>query len=135
MGVDIQQGEVTEEQETHGGFHGDGYTYLQVEYPPETGDTLAERFHDGTVWKELPLPEKLELAVYGSAERGPMAALDNGTAAIPPVGSGYYWFRDRHRESEDPADPAGLFDRYSYNFDLAVYDTDTDTLYYVALDT
>ena len=78
---------------------------------------------------------KLELAAYGSAERGPLAALDDGTAAIPPVGSGYSWFRDRHRESEDPADPAGLFDRYSYNFDLAVYDTDTDTLYYVALDT
>lgn len=135
MGVDIQQGEAAVEQETHGGFHGDGYTYLQVEYSPETGDTLAEQFRDGAVWKELPLPEELEPAVYGSAERGPLAVLDDGTAAIPPVENGYYWFRDRHRESENPADPAELFDRCSYNFDLAVYDADADTLYYFALDT
>lgn len=134
MGVDIRQGEVTEERETHGGFHGDGYTWLQAAYPPETGDALTEGFHDGGVWKRLPLPKELETAAYGSAEREPLTALADG-AAIPPVESGYYWFRDRHSESKDPADPAELFDRYSYNFDLAVYDTDTDILYYFALDT
>ena len=44
-------------------------------------------------------------------------------------------FEDRHSEANDAYDDSGLFSRASYNFSLAVYDRDTNRLYYFEFDT
>ena len=42
---------------------------------------------------------------------------------------------NRHPDAIDASDDTDLFDRYSYNFSIAVYDLDTDMLYYFEFDT
>jgi len=59
----------------------------------------------------------------------------DGTPAIPEVDNGYYYFRDRHYQSTDPTDDSGVLGRASYNFTIAIYDTDSKILYYMELDT
>ena len=49
--------------------------------------------------------------------------------------NGYYFFEDRHSESKDSADDSEMFYRNSYNFSIAVYDTDNHIFYYFELDT
>ena len=54
---------------------------------------------------------------------------------MPKVEKGYYFFYDRHSESSDPFDSSEVLDRSSLNFTVAVYDTETDKLYYAEMDT
>ena len=42
---------------------------------------------------------------------------------------------DRSSESTDNTDDSMLLSRYSFNFTIAIYDTDTDILYYFEYDT
>ena len=56
-------------------------------------------------------------------------------AHMPSIDNGYYMFEDRHSESKDSRDDSELFDRYSFNFSIAIYDCDTDKLYYFEFDT
>ncbi len=89
-------------------------------------------------WQELPLPEPLETAMYSVTEADGERTITRGTCfqrEIPWVSDGYYFFRDRHSESADPADPAELLERGSYNFTVALYDRDSQTLYYGEVDT
>ena len=41
---------------------------------------------------------------------------------------------DRQAESEQQNSDEQILERVSYNFSIAIYDTDTDTLYYVEAD-
>lgn len=119
---------VVEEKDTHGGFHGDG-TYLLVLDCSKNKETAQELVKD---WKELPLSDSLHTILYGSDTYGSLLAEETN---IPEVTNGYYYFCDRHVESTDSSDDTNLFTRASFNFTLAVYDSDTDRLYYVEFDT
>jgi hypothetical protein len=54
---------------------------------------------------------------------------------IPQIKNGYWFFSDRHNKSTSPEKDVDLFERRSFNFTLAIYDIDTNTLYYFELDT
>ena len=64
------------------------------------------------------------------AERKPMFILQ-----LPQIQNGYYYFVDRQAESEMQHSDAQLMERASLNFSIALYDVDTDTLYYIEVDT
>ena len=67
---------------------------------------------------------------------GPYITNDDGNALAPKVENGYYFFMDRQTdEDEDIYDDSSVLGRSSYNFTVAVYDTDTDTMHYFKLDT
>ena len=55
--------------------------------------------------------------------------------SVPLVERGCWFFLDRHDQATDPADDSGLHDRYSWNFTAAIFDADTNVLYYLELDT
>lgn len=115
---------VIEEADTHGGFHGDGSYYLILDCS-ENREKALNNIND---WNELPLSENLNSIMY----EGGLAEEVN----IPKkVENGYYRFYDRHSESADSSDDSELFDRASFNFSLAVYDSDTDMMYYFEYDT
>ncbi|MBO4898272.1 MAG: hypothetical protein J5590_08250 [Clostridia bacterium] len=114
---------VIEEKDTHGGFLGDGEYYLKLDCSKKREKAL-DIVKD---WNSLPLPE--ELAGFTCKEE------KDGENKIPEVKHGYYKFKDRHSESTNPSDSSEMADRHSYNFTLAVYDADNDTLYYYKLDT
>ena len=51
------------------------------------------------------------------------------------LGDGDYYLILDCSEAIDKSDDTNLFRRYSYNFSVAVYDLDTNTLYYFEFDT
>ena len=125
LGVDLTAGAVSVQENTHGGFHGDGETYVELTFEEAGGRNLAAALASTAGWNALPLSGELRAALEGS-ERG---------AALAQPQQGYWFFRDRHSQSTDPSDDGGLNDRYSWNFDAAVYDAERRVLYYYALDT
>ncbi len=123
---------VVEEQDTHGGFHGDGSYYLILDCSNNT-ETALEIVDS---WNDMPLSENLDLIMFGG-EKGGMSYGYNLSeeAHIPKIENGYYCFIDRHSEAEDSSDDSELFSRNSFNFSLAFYDSDTNIFYYFEFDT
>ncbi len=141
VGLDMTDGDYTEIVENHGGFHGDGETYSTVKFPD---DSLQEDIKDADGWKELPMSTNVTALIYGITEEtengtvsyGPFLRDVEENALLPEIENGYYFFMDRQAEDgEDKYDDSKVLDRSSYNFTVAVYDTDTDTLHYVKFDT
>ena len=124
---------VVEELDTHGGFQGEGTYYLTL-------DCSGNREKSHKIikdWNKLPLSENLNYIMYGEVKDGLVYgfALAENEANIPKIENGYYIFEDRHLESKDSKDDTELLDRHSYNFSIAIYDCDTDKMYYFEFDT
>lgn len=128
FGFDKNDFIVEEEVDTHGGFHGDGLYYLILDCS-NNREAALEKVQN---WKQLPLSENLNLMLYGGERYAYELAEE---AHIPKIANGWYLFKDRHSESTDSSDDTALFDRYSFNFSVGIYDADTDRLYYLAFDT
>lgn len=119
-------GEVQRRDDTHGGFHNDGETYIQIRFN-EDDRAVLEQIEASAEWTALPLPAELRtLAGYMNEVWLP---------TDEELGEGYYWFRDRHSESEDRSDYSAARGRYSYNFSLAFYSIGEKTLCFCMLDT
>lgn len=114
-----------EEAETHGGFLGDGETFVKLSCK---GVELSKQ------WKELPLTDSIS-EVMNLIQ----CNSDSCKSAIERyninTSNGYYFFRDRHSETVDEYDDTNLNNRSSYNFTLAIYNTDTNIIYYYKMDT
>ncbi len=128
LGVEVSQGSVLESTDTHGGFHGDGTTFIKLSVP---GTVFASR-EESFAWKQFPLTDNLHSALYGDSLC--LFEDEKGDPLLPYIKNGYYLFQDRHSQSTDPADDAELYSRASWNFTLSIYDTDTETLYYLRFD-
>ena len=131
LGLEMTDYTIVEEEDTHGGFHGDGHYYLILdcsENPSQVHEIVKG-------WKELPLSDNLDLVMYGGV-RGDILYGYNFAedAHLPTISNGVYKFVDRHSEINQ-SDDTNLLDRASFNFSIAVYDFDTDTLYYFEKDT
>lgn len=102
--------------DTHGGFHGDGTTVL----------ILSGQAHipESRFWHDLPMGKNVRDTLEANLPEG-----------LPPVAEGQWFCLDRHSKAVDPADPAMLFGHGSYNFTVALYDSDNQLLYYIKLDT
>ena len=127
LGLDIpDSGEVQRRDDTHGGFHNDGETYIQIRFN-EDDRAVLEQIEASAEWIALPLPAELRaLAGYMNEVQLP---------ADKELGEGYYCFRDRHSEAEDRSDYSAALGRYSYNFTLAFYSIGEKTLCFCMLDT
>ena len=123
---------VVEELDTHGGFLGDGSYYLILDCSNNKEQALKKV--EG--WNKLPLSENLNLIMYGGNKDGVTYGYELAEEAhMPVIDNGYYMFEDRHSESKDSRDDSELLDRNSCNFSVAVYDCDTDKMYYFEFDT
>ncbi|WP_206214163.1 hypothetical protein [Adlercreutzia sp. ZJ304] len=123
---------IEEEADTRGGFHGDGSYYLILDCSKNKNKALENL----SGWTELPLSENLNLIMYGG-EKDEMTYDYNlaEKAKIPEIENGYYYFYDRHSDSANSSDDSELLDRSSFNFSIAVYDSDIDRMYYSDFDT
>lgn len=141
-GLDLSSAELLSDRDSHGGFHGDG-TRLAVLAFREGPDAAAL---EQAGWRPLPLDETAELAVYGvtavtegaegisEVTAGPCIPYEEDMEPIPKVQNGYYFFEDRY-PADGPEKDRAFSDRGAFNFTAAVYDSDTDTLYYCRVDT
>lgn len=130
LSVDLSQGTVVEETDTHGGFHGDGDRWVAVSFEDQD---LAPALEDAG-WQSLPLPQALDTLLYGRTDaQGSQGPYTSRT--LPRVSEGYYFFRDRFPEAEDPTDPAEALERGAFNYTVALYDEQSRSLYYYEMDT
>ena len=129
LGVNLTDGHTVKEEDTHGGFLGDGDTTLILTFTGENRTDLEGEIAGADGWKALPLTENLNRVVYEDY-------FGNLCADVPrDLTDGWYYFLDRHSEAEDPADDSGLFGRGSYNFTLAIYDKGSGVLSCYEMDT
>ena len=109
---------------------------MKTSIPKKYAGDMLEALEVIMDWKKLPLSENLNLIMYGGEKDGVIYAHNlSSEAHMPKIENGYYIFEDRHSESSDSKDDSELFERFSYNFSIAIYDTDTDRMYYFEFDT
>lgn len=130
--VKLPRGEVLETVETHGGFHGDGATYIVIQFQEDISDRLV-----GQYWHDLPMSENVSTCFYGRETETMTygAHVNNGAGLADLITNGRYYFCDRNSKATDPADDSQLLGRSSFNYTAAVYDADSCTLYYFKFDT
>ncbi len=136
IGVDVSTGEVIFESDSHGGFHGDGDTVIEIQF---SDTSFSDQIKDNEEWNAMPLTENLTALVYGirteTSSIGPMIDSGDNVPVVPEIENGYYYFRDRHYESTDPQDDTNVLSRASYNFTIVIFDADANILHYLELDT
>lgn len=132
FGFEMSDFKIVEEKGTHGGFLGDGEYYLILDCSDNTDDAQSII----ASWQKFPLPETLSLLMYGGEKDGNSYGYNFAKEAHwPDIKNGVYKFVDRHPQAGHEEDDSNLLDRGSLNFSIAVYDEDTDMLYYFELDT
>ncbi|MCL2486537.1 MAG: hypothetical protein FWE86_02925 [Oscillospiraceae bacterium] len=128
--IEIPASSTIEYTDTHGGFHGDGTLFAKVTFS-EKGATKTIKKIKKKGWDALPLDDYLHAMFYGSEIDGVTYGYHlSDEAGIPKVENGYWFFKDRHRETDK-----NFSERYSYNFTVAIFDLDTNILYFYELDT
>lgn len=122
LGVSITDGILLQSEDSHGGFLGDGLAYAEVR--------CSLDMPESEYWHELPLSDDLSKLISRNG------LLDSGAGrslAPPETENGYYFFMDEF--DGDSPDDSQVLGRHSYNFTLAIYDADSNVLYYYELDT
>lgn len=123
LGIYVTEETVLSHEDDHGGFHGDGTLIAALLISDEAA---VGKIRES--WKPLPLNDNLT-RLNEKFRTGAESTL------FPYVENGYYCFIDRHHEAIDPNDDSSVHSRCSYNFTFAIFDTDTNTLYYAEIDT
>ena len=137
IGVSVDNGCIEFYTDDHGGFHGDGETYAQITF---ADNSFLNKIKENEQWSELPLSQNLNVIVYGGELPNgeswlPFIQDENDQPLLPTISNGYYFFKDRYNEyKKDEKDDSLLFERYSMNFTLAIYDADSHTLYFYEYD-
>ena len=134
LGINISGGTIITETDSHGGFHGDGITFLEIAFED---DTCLSQIKGNTSWKQLPVSYPVDALLYGtqngSSSIGPYVT-ESGKKLFPKAETGYYYFKDRHTGAGGQGSK-DVVNRNSFNFTVALYDEDTRTLYYCEFDT
>lgn len=136
-GVNVNTAKKISGYDNHGGGGGDGTSCIILSF---SDDTTLNEIKNNSNWKVLPFDEVVTALVYGVSDEsrsiGPYLGKDSeGKPLIPPIQNGYYLFIDRQTDKPEMKTISDILERYSFNYTLAVYDTDTDLLYYVEEDT
>ena len=101
---------VLEEWDTHGGFHGDGETFVKLSCPDGFEENL------GTEWKPLPLEGDAYRLFYEWG--GVLEYPETDERCIPEIENGYWYYKNTG----------------AWNWDFAVYDCDQNILYFYEFD-
>lgn len=115
-----------EKKDTHGGFHGDGETFLKVTLSPKQTKKFAKEIKESSYWKKMPIPVELQEKLLNPLDKD---------IKIPLAKKGYWFFLDRYNESVDKYNYMVSFSKSSLNFTIAIFNTDSNTLYIYELDT
>ncbi len=134
LGIDLSAASVLSSYDDHGGFHGDGMTWICYDCA-ETD--IADQIRETENWKPFPLDDTVQALIYGTEDGwttiGPYVTDTDGKPLLPPVEEGFYILLDR--QSEELKEEPDLLRRSSFNFTLGIYDSVREVLYYLKFDT
>ena len=118
LGISVSSGAVMEESDSTGWF-GDGIVYIVLNFSDQT---CLDEIREHAAWQPLPLSDTAAVLAYGDEHHMPYLTEEDQarTLLLPEIENGYYYYENRSPESA----------AYIANFTLAIYNTDTDTLYY-----
>lgn len=128
IGIDISGSKIIEKTDTHGGFHGDGMMFVQIEI---NNKKFEQELKNTGKWSQEP-SELTEILLYGNEEWSPYIADDNGKPLIKKIENGYYFIINDTDSNEEDIEWSEM---YSVNAIVAVYDVDNNILYYYEIDT
>lgn len=123
--LNISSGEVAESFNTHGGFSGDGITFVKIKF---SDDSALTQIENNNIWKSLPSDKTVNDLLYGNYSD--FVCDEDGNSLIPEIKNGYSLLIDKQNETL-----TNMLERASFNFILGIYDADTDILYFYELDT
>lgn len=115
-----------EEKDTHGGFHGDGETFVKIYLSDKQTQKFISKINKNLHWQELPMPKLLQNCASNSIDEG---------IEIPFVNNGYWFFLNRQSKVTDKYNYNEIVNIASSNYSIAIFDTASNVLYYYALDT
>jgi len=135
VGVEIRESIEIEHKDSHGGFHGDGETVAVIKFNETDGEKIQSDILKSKEWVNLPLSENLSLLMYGGEKNSIHYSYNLAEKLdMPVVSNGYYFFVNRHSNRVSSKDDIDIFNQNSFNFTIAVYDIDTQTMYYLEFD-
>ena len=130
LGIDASSGKELSLADFHGGFPGDGTSWVALSFPDHS---LLEEIRGNAAWKPFPLNETVRALVYGvkgeSCSIGPYISDGNGNPVVQEIRTGYYILIDRQQEKA-----ADLLGCPMFHVTVGLYDVDTNTLYCCMLD-
>lgn len=129
LGIDLPRPIETQWSDDHGGFLGDGVTRGVLVFSSQNGAALEKALAENEVWHTLPLPEPVQLFVYGGEKDG--VNYGEPMKIVPKITEGYYYFRDRLHDTDTTEQ---FLDASSHNATIALYDTQKTTLYLIQYD-
>lgn len=129
LGVDLPRPVETQWSDDHGGFFGDGETHGTLVFTAQNGAALEKALAEHEAWHTLPLPEPVQLFVYGGEKDG--VNYGEPMKNVPKITEGYYYFRDRLHDTDTTEQ---FLDASSHNATIALYDTQNTTLYLIEYD-
>lgn len=130
LGLDVSAGKIVSDYDTHSG-NGDGTSCIVLSFED---DSVLKEIRANQDWKSFPLDETIQTLVYGVSDEtgrmGPFLEDEDGNNLVPEIRNGYYLLIDRHTDKK-----TDILHRYSFNFTVGLYDTDSNRLYCCDLDT
>lgn len=131
LDLSITNAEVITGSDTHNGFHADGTTYIVLRF---SDDSVLKQIEASFEWRPLPMDDTAAALAYGTSDGtktvGAYLTDSNGRPFLPQIKKGYYLLADKQAGSEED-----MINRHSFNFILAVYDTEEECLHFCQLDT
>ncbi|MBR2744034.1 MAG: hypothetical protein IKE01_01885 [Clostridia bacterium] len=112
--------------DSHGGFHMDGETKAEVYFNEKQAQKFVQKIKDNGYWNKLPMNETLQKYINRPPEE---------EMSIPIINKGYWYLIDRNNMAANKHESDEIFDRVSRNYTVAIYDTDSNKLYYFREDT
>lgn len=136
LNIDVEKGKIISEYDTHDGAHGDGTSCIVLKF---NNDSILKEIKSNKKWKSFPMNETVKCLAYGEeTENGTVGPYltdeKSGDRLLPNIQRGYYLLIDRQNQNNQ-SKKENILDKASFNYDLGIYDMDTNTLYFCQLDT
>lgn len=129
IGLDVPKNSIVlKSEDSHGGFHGDGVLYEEIQIKDDDIAAFTNNALNKESWGWLPMSSELSKFIYGEHTYN-YSYGGYGEMMPENINYGLYYFNDRYHTKE-----GSIFERYSQNFNFAIFNIDKGRLYILKYD-
>ena len=131
----LRIGKIIKFTDNHNGLLGDGNTYVVIQYTKDEFIKILSPIKSGVSWKKMPIAKEI-LLIPGISNTDNHHFLNNHFLPVSKK-SGVYYFIDSQIEGADNKEllKKPIYKRNSFNYTLAILDSNTKRLYLFREDT